>query len=57
MWTLVANGLPVCAAGPAREPEVPWAAASVPAAAPAGYITGCGLRAAPLPAPCDPRMR
>lgn len=28
-----------------RKPEVPRAAASVPVAAPAGYITRCGTRA------------
>uniref|UniRef100_A0A8C0SVZ8 N-alpha-acetyltransferase 60 n=2 Tax=Canis lupus familiaris TaxID=9615 RepID=A0A8C0SVZ8_CANLF len=46
-WGPAANGLPACAAGPAREAEVPRAAASVSAAAPAGYITRLGLRAAP----------
>lgn len=55
-WAPVANGLPVCAAGLAREAEVPRTAASVRAAAPAGYITRCGLHTAPLPAPCDPRQ-
>lgn len=45
----VANGLPGCADGREREAEVPRAAACVRAAAPAGYITRCGLRAAPLP--------
>lgn len=37
-----ANELPACAAGRSREAEVPRAAASVPAAAPAGYITVAG---------------
>lgn len=38
-WASVANGLAPSVAGRAREAEVLWAAASVPAAAPTGYIT------------------